>query len=58
MSYVWCRFCGKSLTDESSTAVGYGPDCAADHNLPHGRLPRPAREVDGQGDLFDTGSGS
>lgn len=52
MSYAWCRFCSKPLSDESSTAVGYGPDCAADHNLPHGAAARRA-VGEGQGDLFD-----
>jgi len=31
-----CCFCARKLTDERSTAVGYGPDCAANYNLPWG----------------------
>ena len=35
-----CCFCRRSLRDERSTAVGYGPDCAENYGLPWG-----AREV-------------
>jgi Family of unknown function (DUF6011) len=31
-----CCFCGKTLTDERSTSVGYGPICAGHFNLPWG----------------------
>lgn len=31
-----CCFCGKKLEDEKSTAVGYGPVCAKNWNLPYG----------------------
>lgn len=31
-----CCFCGKHLTDERSTEVGYGPVCAGHWNLPWG----------------------
>jgi Family of unknown function (DUF6011) len=31
-----CVYCGKGLTDDRSTRVGYGPDCAATHGLPWG----------------------
>ena len=31
-----CCFCRRSLTDERSTAVGYGPDCAENFGLPWG----------------------
>lgn len=30
-----CSFCSKSLTDEGSTDVGYGPICARKYGLPH-----------------------
>lgn len=30
-----CSFCGKQLTDEGSTEVGYGPVCAKHWGLPH-----------------------
>jgi Family of unknown function (DUF6011) len=30
-----CMFCGLKLTDEDSTACGYGPVCARKWNLPH-----------------------
>jgi hypothetical protein len=33
-----CCFCGKSLTDERSTSVGYGPICAKHFGLPWGDL--------------------
>lgn len=32
-----CSFCNLALTDEESTAVGYGPICAKHYGLPHGR---------------------
>lgn len=32
-----CCFCNTSLTDEKSTAVGYGPTCAKHYNLPWGK---------------------
>ena len=32
-----CCFCGLALTDERSTAVGYGPICAQHWHLPWGR---------------------
>lgn len=32
-----CSFCGLTLTDPESTAVGYGPICAGHYGLPHGR---------------------
>ena len=31
-----CCFCGRTLTDERSTAVGYGPVCADHFNLSWG----------------------
>jgi hypothetical protein len=31
-----CCFCNKTLTDERSTSVGYGPICAGHFNLPWG----------------------
>lgn len=31
-----CCFCSKGLTDEASTAHGYGPVCAKNWGLPHG----------------------
>jgi hypothetical protein len=31
-----CCFCGRRLTDERSTAVGYGPICAGHYGLPWG----------------------
>lgn len=31
-----CCFCHKQLTNPSSLAVGYGPDCASNYNLPWG----------------------
>lgn len=31
-----CCFCNTPLTDERSTAVGYGPTCAANYGLPWG----------------------
>ena len=31
-----CCFCGRDLNDERSTAVGYGPVCAAKWSLPWG----------------------
>lgn len=31
-----CVFCGRSLADERSRVVGYGPTCAETHNLPWG----------------------
>lgn len=30
-----CSFCDKSLTDEGSVEVGYGPVCARKYGLPH-----------------------
>lgn len=33
-----CMFCGKTLTDPQSIAVGYGPVCASRYGLPHGNL--------------------
>lgn len=30
-----CSFCAKTLTDEGSIEVGYGPVCAARYELPH-----------------------
>lgn len=33
-----CMYCGKTLTDPQSVAVGYGPVCAAHYGLPHGEL--------------------
>ncbi len=35
-----CCFCGISLTDERSTAMGYGPICADHYGLPWGERPR------------------
>lgn len=35
-----CCFCRIALTDERSTAVGYGPDCADHWNLPWGEKPK------------------
>lgn len=34
--YAHCVFCSKALTDERSTTVGYGPDCAERVGLPWG----------------------
>lgn len=34
-----CCFCRIALTDERSTAVGYGPDCADHYGLPWGERP-------------------
>lgn len=31
-----CCFCNRALSDERSTAVGYGPICAGHYNLPWG----------------------
>jgi len=31
-----CVFCGRDLTDDRSTAAGYGPVCSAKYNLPWG----------------------
>lgn len=31
-----CVFCGRTLTDEDSVEVGYGPVCAENNGLPHG----------------------
>ena len=36
-----CCFCNRTLTDERSTAVGYGPDCAENYGLPWGTRPAP-----------------
>ena len=33
-----CMFCGLTLTDPQSVAVGYGPVCAANYGLPHGNI--------------------
>lgn len=30
-----CSFCSKSLTDDGSVEVGYGPVCAQNYGLPH-----------------------
>lgn len=30
-----CSFCNKTITDEGSVEVGYGPDCARHYGLPH-----------------------
>lgn len=32
-----CCFCNTALTDERSTAVGYGPSCAKNYGLPYGK---------------------
>ena len=32
-----CCFCNSELSDEKSTAVGYGPVCAKRWGLPHGK---------------------
>jgi hypothetical protein len=32
-----CGFCRRSLTDEDSRGLGYGPVCAGRHGLPHPR---------------------
>ncbi len=32
-----CSFCGQTLTDPRSTAVGYGPVCAGNWGLPYGK---------------------
>ena len=32
-----CCFCSKTLTDERSTDVGYGPVCASNYSLPWGK---------------------
>lgn len=32
-----CAFCNRSLTDERSTEVGYGPSCAKKWNLSWGK---------------------
>jgi hypothetical protein len=37
-----CCFCRKALTDERSTAVGYGPVCADHFGLPWGTVPAAA----------------
>lgn len=34
--YGICIFCSRDLTDERSIAMGYGPVCAENHNLPWG----------------------
>src|SRR5262249_50313934 len=34
-----CCFCGLKLTDERSTAVGYGPVCSEKYGLPWGERP-------------------
>lgn len=33
-----CMFCGLTLTNQQSIAVGYGPICAEKYGLPHGDL--------------------
>jgi hypothetical protein len=33
-----CCFCNTALTDEKSTAVGYGPTCAKHYHLPWGKV--------------------
>ena len=43
-----CCFCAKRLTDERSTAVGYGAKCAQNFSLPWGK---PAKSM-GASDLF------
>ena len=35
-----CCFCAKKLTDEKSTAVGYGATCAKSFGLPWGKKPQ------------------
>jgi hypothetical protein len=37
-----CCFCSKPLTDPKSTAVGYGPICAGNYDLPWGEEKAPA----------------
>jgi len=37
-----CCFCARTLTDERSTSVGYGPICAGHHMLPWGNQTRRA----------------
>lgn len=37
-----CCFCSKPLTDPKSTAVGYGPICAGNFDLPWGEVKTPA----------------
>lgn len=39
-----CGFCGKELTDERSTEVGYGPVCAKSWNLPWGSVAKTQTE--------------
>lgn len=36
LKYSHCCFCGRELTNQHSLAAGYGPDCAANYNLPWG----------------------
>lgn len=45
--FTWCRYCQRPLSDPESMGRGYGPDCAAEYGLPHGRLPH-GGGVDGQ----------
>jgi len=47
--YAFCRFCQRRLTDEISTTLGYGPDCAAERGLPHGSSR--GNRMDGQEEL-------
>lgn len=35
-THARCVFCSKTLTDERSKGVGYGPDCASERGLPWG----------------------
>ena len=34
-----CVFCARSLSDDRSVSVGYGPTCAAKQGLPWGEVP-------------------
>jgi hypothetical protein len=41
-----CCFCNRSLSDEDSTGVGYGPVCAKRYGLPYGAAARVEIEED------------
>lgn len=47
-----CCFCNIALTDERSTAVGYGPICAQHYDLPWGEKPVTFAEAPAQGSLL------
>lgn len=48
-----CCFCNRALTDERSTAVGYGATCAEHYGMPWGAKAAKARAVDAALLAFD-----